>query len=147
MSLCAVLMNFTFFYSFTQWCSSMTMQMCPKHRKTWCVKSKVKDFWCPDINAIEHHWDELERWVHCRPHHSTSVPNLTKSLIAEWSQISSKSLPRKNGGQKSFGHMCIYQVSTILFTNGPLCVHKPHLSLLKSKDRLIIQVVSDVFLA
>ena len=42
----------------------------------------------PDLNPIEHLWDELERRLRARPNHSTSVPNLTNALVAEWKQCS-----------------------------------------------------------
>ena len=36
----------------------------------------------PDLNSIEHIWDELERLA--RPNRTSSVPDLTNALVAEW---------------------------------------------------------------
>jgi hypothetical protein len=33
----------------------------------------------PELNPIEHLWDELEPWLRARPNHPTSVPNLTNA--------------------------------------------------------------------
>ena len=41
----------------------------------------------PDLNAIAHLWDELERRLRARPHHPTSVPDLTNALAVEWMQV------------------------------------------------------------
>ena len=38
----------------------------------------------PDLNLIEHLWDELERKLRARPTHPTSVCDLTNE---EWSEI------------------------------------------------------------
>ena len=35
----------------------------------------------PDLNPIEHHWDELERRLRARPNRPTSEPDL--GLVAE----------------------------------------------------------------
>ena len=40
----------------------------------------------PDLNPIEHLWDELERWLQVRPDRPTSVPDLTNALVTEWKQ-------------------------------------------------------------
>ena len=40
----------------------------------------------PDLNPIEHLWDELERRLRARPNPPTSVPNLTNALVAKWKQ-------------------------------------------------------------
>ena len=39
------------------------------------------------FNPIKHLWDELERRLRARPNRSTSVPNLTNALVAEWKQV------------------------------------------------------------
>ena len=56
----------------------------------------------PDLNSIEHLWDELERRLRARPNRPTSVPGLTNTLVAEWKPISAatfqhlvESLPRR----------------------------------------------------
>ena len=41
----------------------------------------------PDLNPIEHLWDELDRRLQARPNRPTSVPNLTNALVAEWKQV------------------------------------------------------------
>ena len=41
----------------------------------------------PDLNPIEHLWDELELWLQAKPNCSTSVPKLTNALVAEWKQV------------------------------------------------------------
>lgn len=38
----------------------------------------------PDLNLIEHIWDELEQRLQTRPSRPTSVPKLTNALIEEW---------------------------------------------------------------
>ena len=56
----------------------------------------------PDLNPIEHLWDELERRLRARPNCPPSVPDLTDALVAEWKQIPAamfqhlvESLPRR----------------------------------------------------
>jgi hypothetical protein len=41
----------------------------------------------PDLNPVEHLWDELERRLQARPNPPTSVPSLTNALVAEWKQV------------------------------------------------------------
>ena len=41
----------------------------------------------PDLNPIEHFWDELERRLRARPSCPTSVCDLTNALLEEWSKI------------------------------------------------------------
>jgi hypothetical protein len=41
----------------------------------------------PDLNPIEHLWEELEHRLQARPNRPTSVPNLTNALVAEWKQV------------------------------------------------------------
>ena len=41
----------------------------------------------PDLNPIEHLWDELERRLRARPSRLTSVSDLTNALLEEWSKI------------------------------------------------------------
>ena len=72
----------------------------------WFVEIGVEELdWpaqSPDLNPIEHLWDELECRLRARPIHPTSVPDLTHALVAEWNQILAamfqhlvKSLPRR----------------------------------------------------
>ena len=72
----------------------------------WFVEIGVEELdWpaqSPDLNPIEHLWDELERRLRARPNRPTSVPDLTNALVAEWKQISAamfqhlvESLPRR----------------------------------------------------
>ena len=56
----------------------------------------------PDLNPIEHLWDELEHRLRTRPNHTTSVADLTNALVAEWKQVPAamfqhllESLPRR----------------------------------------------------
>ena len=41
----------------------------------------------PDLNPIEHVWDELEQRLRARPSCPTSVCDLTNALLEEWSKI------------------------------------------------------------
>ena len=41
----------------------------------------------PDLNPIEHLWDELESRLHTWPNRPTSVPDLTNALVVEWKQV------------------------------------------------------------
>jgi len=41
----------------------------------------------PDLNSIEHLWDELERRLRARPSRPTSVSDLTNALLEKWSKI------------------------------------------------------------
>ena len=56
----------------------------------------------PDLNPIEHTWDELEGPLWARPNRPTSVSHLTNALVAEWKQVPAaifqhlvESLPRR----------------------------------------------------
>ncbi|KAK3511606.1 hypothetical protein QTP70_011542 [Hemibagrus guttatus] len=55
--------------------------------KTWMSEFGVEELdWpaqSPDLNAIEHLWDELERRLRARPSRPTSVPDLTNALLEE----------------------------------------------------------------
>ncbi|KAL0151306.1 hypothetical protein M9458_053497 [Cirrhinus mrigala] len=59
--------------------------------KTWMTESGVDELdWptqSPDLNPIEHLWDELERRLKARPSRPTSVCDLTNALLEEWSKI------------------------------------------------------------
>ena len=41
----------------------------------------------PDLNLIEHLWDEFEWRLRARPSRPPSVPDLTYALLEEWSNI------------------------------------------------------------
>ena len=41
----------------------------------------------PDLNPIEHLWDELEWRLRARPSRPTLVPDLSNALLEEWSNI------------------------------------------------------------
>ena len=41
----------------------------------------------PDLNPIEHLWDELQQRLRARPSRPTSVSDLTNALLEEWSKI------------------------------------------------------------
>ena len=56
----------------------------------------------PDLNSMEHLWDELEHQLRARLNRPTSVPNLTNALVAKWKQVPAamfhhlvESLPRR----------------------------------------------------
>ncbi|KAK3548195.1 hypothetical protein QTP70_005173 [Hemibagrus guttatus] len=59
--------------------------------KTWMSEFGVEELDCPaqspDLNPIEHLWDELERRLRARPSRPTSVPDLTNVLLEERSKI------------------------------------------------------------
>ncbi len=59
--------------------------------KTWMSEFGVEELdWpaqSPDLNPIEHLWDELERRLRARPSRPTSVSDLTNALLEEWSKI------------------------------------------------------------
>ena len=56
----------------------------------------------PDLNPIEHLWDELECRLRARPNRPTSVSDLTNALVADLKQVPAamfqqivESLPRR----------------------------------------------------
>ncbi|KAK3535289.1 hypothetical protein QTP70_007432 [Hemibagrus guttatus] len=59
--------------------------------KTWMSEFGVEELdWpaqSPDLNPIEHLWDELEWRLRARPSRPTSVPDLTNVLLEERSKI------------------------------------------------------------
>lgn len=44
----------------------------------------------PDLNLIQHRWDELERKLQARPSCSSSVPDLMNALQNEWGKVSTE---------------------------------------------------------
>jgi hypothetical protein len=76
----------------------------PVHKEQkWFVEIGVEGLAeSPDLNPIEHLWDEMERRLRVRPNRPTSVPNLTNTLLAEWKNVPAamflnlvESLPRR----------------------------------------------------
>ena len=59
--------------------------------KTWMREFGVDELdWpaqSPDLNLIEHLWDELEQRLRARPSHPTSVCDLANTLLEEWSKF------------------------------------------------------------
>ena len=67
----------------------------PEHKarsiQKWFVEIGVEELdWPaqrPDLNPIEHLWDELFSRLRARPNCQTSVPDLTNTLVAEWEHV------------------------------------------------------------
>ena len=59
--------------------------------KMWVSEYGVEELDCPaqspDLNLIEHLWDELDQRLRARPSCPTSVSDLTYALVEEWSKI------------------------------------------------------------
>lgn len=106
MSLCTVALQF----SFTgKACSSMTTLLCTMQglkKKMWFVKPEAERLdWpaqTPDLKPTQHLWDELECWSLPRSFNPSPVSDLTNTLVAERTQISTatfqnlaESLPRR----------------------------------------------------
>ncbi|CDQ92928.1 unnamed protein product [Oncorhynchus mykiss] len=76
----------------------------------WIIEIGVKELdWpaqSPDLNPIEHLWDELECGLRARPNRPTSVPDLTNALVAEWKQVPSAMFQHLVESQKSGGCYC-----------------------------------------
>ena len=82
----------------------------PMHKarsiQKWLVETGVEQLdWPaqnPDLNSIEHLWDELEHRLRAGPNHPTSVPDLSNALVAEWKPsnvLTSSGKPsQKSGG-------------------------------------------------
>ena len=62
-----------------------------RYIQKWFVEIGVEELdWpaqSPDLNPIEHLWDELECRLLARPNRQTTVPNLTHALVDEWKQV------------------------------------------------------------
>ena len=99
--------------------SHFSMTIPPMHKgrsiQKWFVDIGVEELdWpaqSPDVNPIEHLWDELERRLRARPNRPTSVSDLTNALVAEWKQIPTamfqhlvESLPRRVGAVIAAGN-------------------------------------------
>ena len=82
----------------------------PMHKvrsiQKWFVEIGVEELdWpaqSPDLNSIEHLWDQLERRLRSRSNCPTSVPDLPNALVADWKQVPAalfqhlmESLPRR----------------------------------------------------
>ena len=82
----------------------------PAHKvrsiKKWFVEIRLEELdWpaqSPDLNPIEHIWDELECQLRASPNRPTSATNLTNALVAEWKKVPAamfqrlvESLPRR----------------------------------------------------
>ena len=80
----------------------MTMLPCTK-QDPWFVEIGLEELdWsaqCPDLNPIEHLWDELERQLRARANRPIVVPDLTntprKQITAAMFQRLVESLPRR----------------------------------------------------
>ena len=59
--------------------------------KTWMSEFGVEEgerpAQSPDLNLIEHLWDEFKRRLQARPSHPTSLPGFANALLEEWSNI------------------------------------------------------------
>jgi hypothetical protein len=71
---------------------------CHKARsvREWFMDNKVPEVdWpaqSPDLNPIEHLWNELERRLHSRPQRPTSLTALATALQDEWAAIPPETL-------------------------------------------------------
>uniref|UniRef100_A0A674AN18 Lecithin retinol acyltransferase-like n=1 Tax=Salmo trutta TaxID=8032 RepID=A0A674AN18_SALTR len=98
----------------------------------WVVEIGVEELdWpaqSPDLNPIEHLWDELEGRLRARPNRPTSVPDFTNAFVADWKQVPTamfqqlmESLPRRveaviaaKGGTTKGICISVYQLSVSL---------------------------------
>jgi hypothetical protein len=62
--------------------------------REWFVDNKVPEIdWpaqCPDLNPIEHLWNEIERRLHYRPQRPTSLNARASALQEKWATIPSE---------------------------------------------------------
>ncbi len=69
---------------------SVTVTQCTK-QDPWLDEFGVEELelltQSPDLNPIQHLWDELKQRLHVRPSHPTSVPELTNAVLDEWAKI------------------------------------------------------------
>ena len=95
------------------WPAQFQPDNAPMHKarsiQKWFVKIGVEELdWpaqSPDLNPIEHLWDELERQLRATPNCPISVHDLTNVLVPEWKQIPHSNVPTSSGkpSQKSGG--------------------------------------------
>jgi hypothetical protein len=80
-------------------CISMTVLPVLRSVREWFVDIKVPEMDCPaqspDLNPIEHLWDELERRLCSKSQRFTSLTALATALQEEWAAIP----------QKTFSHL------------------------------------------
>jgi hypothetical protein len=80
-------------FSDDDWLYQHDSAHCHKARsvRVWFVDNKVPEMDCPaqspDLNPIEHLWDELERRLHSKPQRATSLTVLATTLQEEWAAI------------------------------------------------------------
>ena len=87
----------------------------PKHTsgmaKEWLKKNKINVLlgasFCPDMNPIEHLWDELDRRI--RKRQPTSTTNLQKVLLEEWNSIGKDVTEKLVDSMPNRLHECIKQ--------------------------------------
>jgi transposase len=66
--------------------------LCHKVRKTtqWLADQGIATLswppYSPDLNPIEHLWDELERAIHKRAEYPTNIEQLKTALHEEWNR-------------------------------------------------------------
>ena len=128
-------------------CFSMTMPPCTKlgpYKNGLSIGVEELDWpaQSPDLNPIEHLWDEFESWLQARPECPTPVPYLTKALVAEWKQVPTAmfqhlvdNLPRRvEGGCYSsrMGGAMRCSTSKCPHTFDLVVYHKPMLSSLQA---------------
>jgi hypothetical protein len=62
-----------------------------KSIQKWFVEIGVEELHCstqsPDLNPMEHLWDEFESRLRARPNRPTTVPDTTNYFVAEWKLV------------------------------------------------------------
>ncbi len=83
------------------------------HKAKFIMKFGVEEgVWpaqSPDLNSIQHLWDEMKQRLRARLYHPTSVANLTNAFVAKWEQNPCSLFPKscEKSSQKSGGWYCI----------------------------------------